>query len=86
MSRVNTELPDGGSFRKLNEAWLEISHYLAYEAAERRYCAPGHLAPTIAKPFFRPRPHAVRLRQTTSSAAWGCRWVPEQVILLPASD
>ena len=44
-SRLKTELLDGGSFRNLSEARLEISHYLAYYNAERRHSALGYLAP-----------------------------------------
>ena len=44
-SRLKTELLDGGSFRNLTEARLEISHYLAYYNAERRHSALGYLAP-----------------------------------------
>jgi putative transposase len=44
-SRLKTELLDGGSFRNLAEARLEISHYLAYYNAERRHSALGYLAP-----------------------------------------
>jgi putative transposase len=40
-SRLKTELLAGGSFRKLTEARLEISHYLAYYNAERRHSALG---------------------------------------------
>ena len=44
-SRLKTELLDGGSFRNLGEARLEISHYLAYYNQERRHSALGYLAP-----------------------------------------
>jgi len=44
-SRLKTELLDGGSFRNLSEARLEISHYIAYYNAERRHSALGYLAP-----------------------------------------
>jgi putative transposase len=44
-SRLKTELLDGGSFRSLAEARLEISHYIAYYNAERRHSALGYLAP-----------------------------------------
>ena len=45
-SRLKTELLDGGSFRNLAEARLEINHYLAYYNAERRHSALGYLAPS----------------------------------------
>ena len=44
-SRLKTELLDGGSFRNLAQARLEISHYIAYYNAERRHSALGYLAP-----------------------------------------
>jgi transposase InsO family protein len=44
-SRLKTELLDGGSFRNLAEARLEISHYIAYYNAERCHSALGYLAP-----------------------------------------
>ena len=44
-SRLKTALLDGGRFRNLTEARLEISHYLAYYTAERRHSALGYLAP-----------------------------------------
>ena len=44
-SRLKTELLDGGSFRDLSEARLEISHYLAYYNAERRHSSLRYLAP-----------------------------------------
>jgi len=44
-SRFKTELLDGGSFRNVAEARLEISRYLAYYNAERRHSALGYLAP-----------------------------------------
>ena len=43
-SRLKTESLDGGSFRNLTEARLEISHYLACYNAERRHSALGYLA------------------------------------------
>jgi transposase InsO family protein len=44
-SRLKTERLDGGRFPGLEEAWLEISHYIAYYNAERRHSALGYLAP-----------------------------------------
>ena len=44
-SRFKTELLDGGSFRNLTEARLEISQYLTYNNAERRHSARRYLAP-----------------------------------------
>jgi putative transposase len=44
-SRLKTELLDGGSFRNLSEARLEISHYIAYYNAERRHSALGYQSP-----------------------------------------
>ena len=44
-SRLKTELLDGGSFRNLSEARLEISHYIAYYNNERRHSALDYLAP-----------------------------------------
>jgi len=51
-SRLKTELLDGGSFRNLTEARLEISHYLAYYNAERRHSALGYLAPNHFETHF----------------------------------
>jgi transposase InsO family protein len=51
-SRLKTELLDGGSFRNLSEARLEISHYLAYYNAERRHSALGYLAPNHFEAHF----------------------------------
>ena len=51
-SRLKTELLDGGSFRNLAEARLEISHYLAYYNAERRHSALGYLAPNRFETHF----------------------------------
>jgi putative transposase len=51
-SRLKTELLDGGSFRNLAEARLEISHYLAYYNAERRHSALGYLAPNHFETHF----------------------------------
>jgi putative transposase len=53
-SRLKTELLDGGSFRNLSEARLEISHYLAYYNAERRHSALGYLAPNHFESHFQP--------------------------------
>ena len=58
--RLKTELLDGGSFRNLTEARLEISHYLAYYNAERRHSALGFSPPITSKPTFKPRPNSVR--------------------------
>ena len=44
-SRLKIGLLDGGSFRNLTKARLEISHYLAYYNAERRHSALGYFAP-----------------------------------------
>ena len=44
-SRLKAELLDGGSFPSLEEARLEISHYIAYYNAERRHSALGYVAP-----------------------------------------
>jgi hypothetical protein len=52
LSRFKTELLDGGSFHNLAEARLEISHYLAYYNAERRYSALGYFAPNHFKTHF----------------------------------
>jgi putative transposase len=35
-SRLKTELLNGGSFRRLSKARLEISHYIAYYNADHR--------------------------------------------------
>ena len=51
-SRLKTELLDGGSFRNLAEARLEISHYLAYYNAERWRSALGYLAPNHFETHF----------------------------------
>jgi putative transposase len=51
-SRLKTELLADGSFRNLTEARLEISHYLAYYNAERRYSALGYLAPNHFETHF----------------------------------
>jgi transposase InsO family protein len=51
-SRLKTELLDGGSFRNLSEARLEISHYLAYYNAERRHSALSYLAPNHFETHF----------------------------------
>ena len=51
-SRLKAELLDGGSFRNLSEARLEISHYLAYYNAERRHSALGYLAPNHFETHF----------------------------------
>jgi putative transposase len=53
-NRLKTELLDGGSFRNLSEARLEISHYLAYYNAERRHSALGYLAPNHFESHFQP--------------------------------
>lgn len=42
---LKTELLDGGSFSNLNEARLEISHYLVYYKAERWHSAFGYFGP-----------------------------------------
>jgi putative transposase len=60
-NRLKTELLDGGSFRNLSEARLEISHYLAYYNAERRHLALGYLAPNHSKPIFKPCPNSGRV-------------------------
>ena len=44
-SRLKTELLDGGSFTNLEEARLEISHYIAYYNAERRHSALDYRTP-----------------------------------------
>lgn len=59
-NRLKTELLDGGNFRNLAEARLEISHYLACYNAERRHSALGYLAPIRSKPIFRLRSNSVR--------------------------
>ncbi|WP_370551488.1 MULTISPECIES: transposase [unclassified Hymenobacter] len=51
-SRLKTELLDGGSFRNLSEARLEISHYLAYYNAQRLNSALGYLAPNHFETHF----------------------------------
>ena len=51
-SRLKIELLDGGSFRNLSEARLEISHYLAYYNAERRHSALGYFAPNHFETHF----------------------------------
>jgi putative transposase len=51
-SRLKTELLEGGSFRNLAEARLEISHYLAYYNAERRHSALGYLVPNRFETHF----------------------------------
>jgi putative transposase len=51
-SRLKTELLDGGSFRNLVEARLEISHYLAYYNAVRCHSALGYLAPKHFETHF----------------------------------
>ena len=53
-SCLETELRNGGNFRNLSEARLEISHYFAYYGAERRHSALGYLAPTHFKTYFQP--------------------------------
>ena len=53
-SRPKTELLDGGSFRHLGEARLEISHFLAYYNAERRHSALGYFAPNHFETHFQP--------------------------------
>ena len=44
-SRLKTELLDGGSFPSLEEARLELSHYIAYYNNERRHSALGYHSP-----------------------------------------
>ena len=44
-SRLKTELLDGGSFSDLEEARLELSHYIAYYNDERRHSAFSYQAP-----------------------------------------
>jgi putative transposase len=46
----------GDSFRKLSEARLEISHYMAYYNAERRHSALGYLAPNHFETHFQTAP------------------------------
>jgi putative transposase len=53
-SRLKTELLDGGSFRNLAEAQLEISYYLACYNAERRHSALGYRAPNHFETHFQP--------------------------------
>jgi putative transposase len=52
LESAQTELLEGGSFRNLAEARLEISHYLAYYNAERRHSALGYLAPNRFETHF----------------------------------
>lgn len=61
-SRLKTELLDGGSFRNLSEARLEISHCITYYNAERRHSALGYLAPITSKPNPKLCPNSVRPR------------------------
>lgn len=51
-NRLKTELLDGGSFRNLAEARLEICHYLAHYNAECRPSALGHLTPNHFETHF----------------------------------
>jgi transposase InsO family protein len=44
-SRLKTELLDGGSFASLEEARLELSHYIAYYNDERRHSALAYHSP-----------------------------------------
>ena len=44
-SRLKTELLDGGSFPSLEEARLELSHYIAYYNDERRHFALRYHSP-----------------------------------------
>ena len=44
-SRLKTELLDGGSFPGLEEARLELAHYIAYYNDERRHSALGYRSP-----------------------------------------
>ncbi|MBO3272172.1 IS3 family transposase [Hymenobacter defluvii] len=44
-SRLKTELLNGGSFPGLEEARLELSHYIAYYNAERRHSALAYHSP-----------------------------------------
>ncbi|WP_317191395.1 integrase core domain-containing protein [Hymenobacter guriensis] len=44
-SRLKTELLDGGSFPSLEEARLELAHYIAYYNSERRYSALAYRSP-----------------------------------------
>jgi putative transposase len=44
-SRFKAELLDGGSFPGLTEAWLKISHHIAYYNAERQHSSLGYQAP-----------------------------------------
>ena len=44
-SRLKTELLDGGSFPGLEEARLELSHYIAYYNDERRHSALAYHSP-----------------------------------------
>ena len=46
-SRLKTELLADGRFRNSSEERLEISHYIAYYNAERRYSDLGYLAPIL---------------------------------------
>lgn len=43
-SRLKTELLDGGGFPSLNEARLELAHYVTYYNDERRHFALGYHA------------------------------------------
>lgn len=47
-----TEFFDGGRFRSLSEARLEISRYLAFDNAERWRAALGYLAPNHFETCF----------------------------------
>ncbi|OUJ69943.1 integrase core domain-containing protein [Hymenobacter crusticola] len=59
-SRLKTELLDGGSFRNLSEARLEISHYIAYYNTERRHYVLGYLALFTSKLNSQLRPNSTR--------------------------
>jgi putative transposase len=54
-SRLKTELLNGGSFRRLSEARLEISHYLAYYNADNQPSALGYLSPNHFETQVQPR-------------------------------